>query len=106
MGAQARQPLRRPPEVFRAPSVLPVCGPTLQLPRLTCRYAYHRSTENVTFGIWWEQPASSSRSSIRTLGGVGCPSTVMPRTLPHWKRLLIGVPWKPSADDGFCIGWR
>ena len=36
-GAQARQPLHRPPEVSRAPSVLPVCGPILQLSRLTCR---------------------------------------------------------------------
>jgi hypothetical protein len=35
-GAQARQALRRPPEDSRAPSsVLPACGSTLQLSRLT-----------------------------------------------------------------------
>ena len=38
------------PGISRAPSVCPECGPILQLSRLTYRYPYHRSGQNVTLG--------------------------------------------------------
>jgi hypothetical protein len=46
-GAGATTSPSTPGSLSRAPSVLPVCGPILQLSRLTYRYPYHRSGQYV-----------------------------------------------------------